>query len=122
MDKKRDSIRRKRKKCEVCQSKEDLHVHHLTYENLYNEKDEDLILVCKSCHFSIHKGYFIIINDKGYKYYKDKLVINLLDSLKGSKIKLLYFQKDKSLIMKGELIPTNMKLDEEKWYFLKEGE
>lgn len=33
-----------------------LHVHHLTYENLGNEADEDLLVLCKDCHREIH-GY-----------------------------------------------------------------
>jgi len=27
-----------------------LYIHHLTYENFYNEKDEDIIVLCKPCH------------------------------------------------------------------------
>jgi hypothetical protein len=29
-------------------------VHHLTYENIGREKDEDLLAVCERCHRSFH--------------------------------------------------------------------
>jgi DNA-directed RNA polymerase subunit RPC12/RpoP len=41
--------------CENCGSKDNLQVHHLTYANIWNEKDEDLMLLCKHCHHEIHK-------------------------------------------------------------------
>ena len=43
--------------CVKCQSKENLNVHHLTYDNIFNEQDylEDLTCVCKTCHENIHK-------------------------------------------------------------------
>lgn len=31
------------------------HVHHLTYENLGFESDEDLSLLCSACHNVVHK-------------------------------------------------------------------
>ena len=42
--------------CEMCKEKvkENFHVHHLTYENFTNEKDEDLMLLCQKCHEKIH--------------------------------------------------------------------
>lgn len=41
-------------KCEVCNSKEDLNVHHKTYINRGNEKPEDLIVLCHDCHAKFH--------------------------------------------------------------------
>lgn len=40
--------------CQCCSSKKDLQVHHLTYKNVWREKDEDLKVVCRSCHKKIH--------------------------------------------------------------------
>lgn len=40
--------------CKMCGSKEHLNIHHLNYNNLYNETEHDVIVVCKSCHKSIH--------------------------------------------------------------------
>ena len=39
----------------ACGASDDLHVHHATYENLGNELDEDLRLVCQRCHNDIHE-------------------------------------------------------------------
>jgi 5-methylcytosine-specific restriction endonuclease McrA len=41
-------------KCEVCGVKHRLQVHHLTYERLGNERDEDLKVLCWACHEREH--------------------------------------------------------------------
>lgn len=41
-------------KCELCGSKRNLQLHHLTYENLGNEQDGDVIILCKQCHSRAH--------------------------------------------------------------------
>lgn len=33
-----------------------LHVHHQTYASVWNEKEQDLISLCHSCHTEIHKA------------------------------------------------------------------
>lgn len=40
--------------CTKCKSEPAFHAHHLTYENIFNEKLEDLISVCAECHSQIH--------------------------------------------------------------------
>lgn len=50
----RDRLIIERKHCKLCESNKDLQVHHITYENLKNEKDEDIILLCKNCHEKEH--------------------------------------------------------------------
>lgn len=44
------------KKCTKCGSKNDLHVHHLTYENHGDELHhmDDLVTLCKTCHEGTH--------------------------------------------------------------------
>lgn len=42
------------KKCELCESEKHLHIHHLTYERIFNEEPGDLQIVCKLCHEKIH--------------------------------------------------------------------
>jgi len=42
-------------KCERCSSKKNLQVHHLTYDNIFNEELEDLELLCAGCHKSEHR-------------------------------------------------------------------
>lgn len=41
-------------KCAMCGSPKNLNVHHITYENLGEEKDEDLTVLCQQCHSDIH--------------------------------------------------------------------
>lgn len=43
-------------KCEICGATENLQVHHKTYKHLGFEENypEDLIVVCKKCHYKIH--------------------------------------------------------------------
>ena len=41
-------------KCQLCNSKGTLNTHHRTYENLGNERPEDLIVLCESCHTIFH--------------------------------------------------------------------
>ena len=47
-------MKTKYKVCQNCGKDYDLQVHHKTYENLGEEKEEDLLLVCKNCHSKIH--------------------------------------------------------------------
>lgn len=42
--------------CSVCGSKYDLHVHHLSYVNLFHEAMDDLAVLCKGCHENEHEG------------------------------------------------------------------
>ena len=37
-------------KCEKCKSTDNLQVHHLNYNHLWNETQEDLQVLCKKCH------------------------------------------------------------------------
>lgn len=47
-----------RKQCVLCGSVQNLQVHHVTYERLFNEKMADLMTVCKSCHEILHDREF----------------------------------------------------------------
>lgn len=44
------AIHRAGKRCQKCGASGILQVHHLTYDNLYNEKPQDLEVLCKKCH------------------------------------------------------------------------
>lgn len=44
------AIQRDCGRCVLCNSSEDLEVHHRTYENFGNEKLEDLYTFCRQCH------------------------------------------------------------------------
>lgn len=44
----------KGRKCERCSSKKKIHIHHGTYERLYNEEMSDLFVLCGKCHDLYH--------------------------------------------------------------------
>lgn len=48
------ALQRANYKCEKCSYTEQLQVHHLNYNNLWHEHDEDLLVVCRKCHAKIH--------------------------------------------------------------------
>jgi len=52
--KRESAIRRAKGKCRLCSRKNELNVHHLTYERFGHERDEDLLVVCTRCHNDIH--------------------------------------------------------------------
>ncbi len=41
--------------CFACGEKEQLHLHHLTYERLGSERLDDLIPLCQPCHAAAHQ-------------------------------------------------------------------
>ena len=57
-DIKLDLIQTRGAQCERCGAKRKqlryLHVHHLTYKNLFNEEPEDLEILCAPCHRAEH--------------------------------------------------------------------
>lgn len=46
------------RKCSKCPMETNLHVHHITYDNLFNEKMDDLSILCKTCHQKEHGRKF----------------------------------------------------------------
>lgn len=48
------------KRCQVCGSQEEIHIHHLTYERLGCEKDEDLMVLCEPCHTKEYLSPFVV--------------------------------------------------------------
>ena len=40
--------------CERCHVRRANHTHHTTYDRLFDERDTDLIAVCKACHIALH--------------------------------------------------------------------
>lgn len=46
-------------KCESCGSTHNLHLHHITYERLTQERIEDVAVLCNECHNYLHSvlGY-----------------------------------------------------------------
>ena len=48
-------LRRAGGRCERCRKRRPLEVHHLTYERLGCERDEDLLVLCPPCHRAADK-------------------------------------------------------------------
>lgn len=67
----------KQYECQRCHwnfMKNDLEVHHLTYKNICNEQDEDLIVVCRRCHKDLDKIRSFKSQEKSYnKLYMARL-------------------------------------------------
>lgn len=45
----------RRKRCQHCGTTKNLNLHHRNYACLGKEKQEDIIVLCKGCHFMFHK-------------------------------------------------------------------
>lgn len=43
-----------KKYCFCCNSKDDIHIHHKTYKNTYNENLNELVYLCSDCHSKVH--------------------------------------------------------------------
>lgn len=48
------ALERAGSRCQVCNASKGLNVHHRTYEHRGYEHDEDLLVLCKSCHQLFH--------------------------------------------------------------------
>lgn len=53
--KRRDAFALYGRKCAKCKSSRGLQVHHKTYEHLFNEPMEDLMILCFHCHKEVHR-------------------------------------------------------------------
>ena len=52
----RKKILSKRNSCQCCGSKKDIfNIHHRNYNNLFNETNKDVLVLCKKCHYKFHK-------------------------------------------------------------------
>jgi 5-methylcytosine-specific restriction endonuclease McrA len=49
------AIERAGGRCQVCNGRSRLNVHHRTYQQLGREADTDLIVLCRFCHELFHK-------------------------------------------------------------------
>lgn len=68
--------------CEKCKKKKypaALQLHHLSYERLFNEEPQDLMLVCKRCHEKEHGLYKKQVPKKTKKKGKSKYKLNRRD-------------------------------------------
>jgi hypothetical protein len=45
------------KRCVICLTYKNIDLHHLSYADLGNERDEDLVAVCRTHHDQFHQRY-----------------------------------------------------------------
>lgn len=50
-----EALRQARYRCQSCESKRELQVHHTSYERLGDEADSDLSVLCRGCHLGEHR-------------------------------------------------------------------
>lgn len=54
LKKRNKALKRAGYKCQVCGYKNNLQVHHNTYEHIYHEHKHDLVVLCWKCHATFH--------------------------------------------------------------------
>lgn len=73
-------------KCQKCGTAKNLSVHHITYENLGEEKDADLVTLCESCHGDIHgiphysEYHSSLLKARDYIREAENEILNAFDS------------------------------------------
>ncbi len=50
----RDAKKRAGNKCQLCSSRIRLEVHHNSYEHLWHEGPQDVVVLCRRCHAKHH--------------------------------------------------------------------
>lgn len=84
-------FRRDNYKCQICGSCYNLQVHHITYENMGQEKDADLVTLCEKCHIEdIHK-------DKSKSNNNNNNISSQLDEVVENCMNLCAREKDKGI-------------------------
>ena len=84
----RKKIYSERKRCEICGKElKKYNIHHLTYERIGNEKEEDLMLLCPKCHKALHNfTCFDCINSRKVHYKNQYVLVCVKNYQKCSKI------------------------------------
>ena len=60
--------------CQICNSSANLHVHHMSYRNLFHEPLDDLITLCNTCHTNIHETFGYPQTVEQYQQWSHMLV------------------------------------------------
>ena len=61
----RDTV--KKEKCSLCNSKKNLCIHHSDFDH-YNDDPDNLVVLCVSCHISLHKTEYWRCKKLGLEY------------------------------------------------------
>ncbi len=87
-------FRRDNYKCQICGSCKNLQVHHITYENMGQEKDADLVTLCEKCHIEdLHKDKSKPNKPKN----NDHNISSQLDEVEENLINIYTNEKDKGI-------------------------
>jgi len=108
-------LRRADWRCQFCnESSQALHCHHRTYDRIYQEDPDDVIVLCQTCHDWHHKKpkendstlNIKKLGDPGYVYSMLTAIISLCQTGKGritqnldGKITLQFFNLDHEVIL-----------------------
>lgn len=60
--------------CQMCGTPRNLHVHHVSYKNLFQETDLDLVVVCNNCHSHLHAIHGFPQTLKEYEIFHGPLI------------------------------------------------
>lgn len=60
--------------CQICNSSANLHIHHMSYKNLFHEPLDDLITLCDTCHTNIHNTFGYPQTVEQYQQWSHMLV------------------------------------------------
>lgn len=52
------ALERAGNRCQLCSSRNNLNVHHNTYENKGHEDLKDLVVLCRECHAKFHDKFY----------------------------------------------------------------
>lgn len=99
--KRKETLELKGTKCQRCTNNINIHIHHATYENIYNEDvKNDLFVLCNSCHDEYHRKNKVVSIESTIKFIKVKKVKYLNKLLLGGKCKncngILHLKNTKS--------------------------
>jgi hypothetical protein len=104
-----DIISKRGSRCEACSKPmkpNKLHLHHKTYERLFDEKESDLELLCPSCHAFAHdKPSLRVFKGEKPKKWKKKAIRRQKEQIKQRK----NIERIKDMAARGEIviIPKN---------------
>ena len=89
--------------CSHCKTRYGISIHHITYDNIGNESDNDIVPLCFNCHNRFHNNFIpIAIPKKKYKMIfgktpiktKDKMIYKWCDPKSSAKNIKASFSKD----------------------------
>lgn len=93
------------RKCEVCNSRQFIQGHHLTYRNpLESCTEDDVMLLCERCHCAVHnhKGLDLYLRGDSDNTLKRKLVVSSLTRFHGGDKQLLHKRNQVELAVRQQ--------------------